>query len=202
MKYGPNKCNTCGVEVDYINHKCNKCRGSRSPEELSKLSVEDQIKLRFSIQKEITRLECEWSNLMEQCTHSCLTKKHLRYDRWKGEVIDDNIHSEQEDSFVWCAVCGIAFGRACQKNPKGYCEYPSTFDEEATYGCSILYCAHCKKPKSRFFDKHIKDKVSYERPPEEEIPEVNLVVTAESIAAGTRQMSGVESQRALQEQKE
>ena len=167
------KCTVCGAPHESkwnIYAKCEHCRGIRTKEELSKLSTEEQIKLGWKLWRESEIMSEERYNLIGQCKHPELTKKHLRYDRWLDEVVDDNIHSNQEDSFVWCVVCNQSFGWACPKSPKGYCEYPSDFKEEEIHGCTIRQCVHCKKPKNRFFDvAAAKDDVSYVRPTEEEI---------------------------------
>jgi len=167
------KCTVCGTPHESqwsIYAKCEHCRGIRTKEELSRLSAEEQIKLCWKLRRASETSQEELYNLTGQCKHPELTKKHLRYDRWKDEVVDDNIHSNQEDSFVWCVVCGREFGWDCPKSPKGYCEYPSDFKEEAVHGCSILYCVHCKKPKNRFIDlEAVREEVSYKPTADEEV---------------------------------
>lgn len=165
------KCTVCGEPHESkwnIYAKCEKCRGIRTKEDFSKLSVVDQIKMHWKLRRDAEIAQEELYNLIGQCKHPELTKKHLRYDRWKDEVIDDNIHSNQEDSFVWCVVCNQSFGWGCPISPKGYCEYPSNFKEEEIHRCTLLYCVHCKKPKDRWRNpEDIKDKVTYDRPVDE-----------------------------------
>jgi hypothetical protein len=146
------KCTVCGAPQEKwcFYAKCEKCRGIRSKEDFSKFSTEEQIRLVWEHRRKTELAQTEYYNLYSQCKHPELTKKHLRYDRYLDAVVDDNIHSNQEDSFVWCVVCGQSFGWDCPKSPKGYCEYPSTLKEEEITRCTILYCAHCKKPKDRW----------------------------------------------------
>jgi hypothetical protein len=174
------KCTVCGNPHEHpwsSYAKCEKCRGIRTKEDFSKLSVEEQIRTQWKLARAADIAQEERYNLIGQCKHPELTKKHLRYDRWLDEVVDINIHSNQEDSFVWCVVCGHEFGWGCPQNPKGYCEYPSDFKEEGVHGCSILYCVHCKKPKNRFIDlEAARGKVAYERPKDEIVDDIDLLV--------------------------
>lgn len=210
------KCTNCGAAHESkwnIYAKCERCRGIRTKEELSKLSTEEQIQLRWKLRRKSETSQEELYNLIGQCKHPELTKKHLHYDRWLDEVVDDNIHSNQEDSFVWCVVCGQSFGWGCPKSPKGYCEFPSNLKEEEIHRCTLLYCVHCKKPKDRWRNpEDIKDKVTYE-PTKEEIdaymekmkssmkkvpyvnfdagiPEVSLTVSDEPIVGRMRYLIG------------
>ena len=166
----PLVCKTCGKETDsYIYKTCEACRGVRTAEELSKLSLVEQIKLWWELRKTEEKANQELANLRDQCQHLELSRKHLHYDRWEGAVVDDNLHLNDENSFVWCTLCGKSFGWECLKNPKGYCEYPSNFKEEAIYGCTIRNCVHCGKPKDRWRNpEDIKEKVIY-GPSDEEI---------------------------------
>jgi hypothetical protein len=184
-------CTVCGTPHETkwsIYAKCEKCRGIRSKEDFGKLPVVEQVKLRWKLRRDMDIAQEEYYNLVNQCKHPELTKKHLRYDRWLDEVVDDNIHSNQEDSFVWCVGCGQEFGWACPKSPKGYCEYPSNFKEEEIHGCTVRTCVHCRKPKNRFFDvEAARDDVSYVRPTEEEIDKA-----MEKIIAHTHKVPYVE----------
>ena len=147
----PLVCKTCGKETDsYIYKTCEACRGVRTAEELSKLSLVEQIKLWWELRKIEEKASQELSNLRDQCQHLELSRKHLHYDRWEGAVVDDNLHLNDENSFVWCTLCGKSFGWECLKNPKGYCEYPSNLKEEVEHGCNAVHCVHCKKPKDRW----------------------------------------------------
>lgn len=132
--------------------KCSKCMGIRSQADFSKLSVDDQIKALRELDEQDGRIMMERNNLRLQCKHERLSKQRWYYNRWDGEWEDYNLShkvGEDGDSHVWCAVCDKDFGWECPKNPKGYCEYPSSLAEEAKYGTTILYCAHCKRPKDR-----------------------------------------------------
>jgi len=160
------KCRVCGKPFESkwsIYAKCDSCIGARTVEQIKELSVDDRIRLRFSIRKEESRCSREHRNLMENCDHPKITRRHLIYTNWEDEVQNDNIHMNDENSFVWCEVCGREFGWECPVNPKGYCEYPSNFKEEEIYECTILYCVHCKKPKNRFIDlESVRKKFSFE----------------------------------------
>lgn len=165
----PLACKTCGKETDsYIYKTCEACRGVRTTEELSKLSLIEQIKLYWELRKVEETASQELCNLRDQCEHKELSRKHLKYDRWEGAIVDDNLHLNDENSFVWCTLCGKSFGWECLKNPKGYCEYPSNFKEEAEHGCNVVHCVHCKKPKNRWIDlKAVREQVCYDVPADE-----------------------------------
>ncbi len=149
------KCLVCGIDMENKfspYETCDKCSGVRSREELSKLSVDEQIKLRQELEVIERKAHREGYNLRSQCKHVRLTNKHWCYDQWVDEWIDNNLAhkaSEDEDTHVWCALCGKDLGWECPKNPNGYCEYPENFKEEEEYGVTILYCAYCHRPKDR-----------------------------------------------------
>ena len=165
----PLVCKTCGKETDsYIYKTCEACRGVRTAEELSKLSLVEQIKLYWELRKIEETASQELCNLRDQCEHKELSRKHLKYDRWEGAIVDDNLHLNDENSFVWCTLCGKSFGWECLKSPKGYCEYPSNLKEEAEHGCNVVHCVHCKKPKDRWRNhEDMKEKVCYDVPADE-----------------------------------
>jgi hypothetical protein len=96
--------------------------GIRSESDFAKLSIDEQIAEYKRLERLMATAHSEQNNIRNQCQHLRLTKKHLVYDRWYDQWQDNNLAhkaGEDEDSHVWCTVCGKDFGWYCPVNPKG-----------------------------------------------------------------------------------
>jgi hypothetical protein len=169
--------------------KCEKCVGIRSPSDFAKLSPEERVRIFRRLEEDEVKIRREQQNIRNNCEHPKLTTHHWHYDMWAQEWIDDNFIKKVgggEESRVWCEICGKDFGWQCDKNPKGYCEYPSDLKEEEEFGVSILYCAYCKMPKDRW--NHLSEaRLGFPPPPtyepsKEELKELTERHLAEKVA--------------------